>query len=46
MSTEILYIPKEMPGVQAAADFAASSEKETDPDRNASFLIQRQWWTR
>lgn len=42
MSIEILHIPKEVPGVQAAkADFAASSEKETNPNMNASFLIQR-----
>lgn len=41
-SVEILHIPKEVPGVQAAkADFAASSEKETNPSRNASLLIQR-----
>lgn len=42
MSIEILHIPKEVPGVQAAkADFVASSEKETNPNSNASFLIQR-----
>lgn len=45
MSTEILHIPKAVPGVQAAKADAASSGKEANPLRNASFLIQRHWWT-
>lgn len=38
MLIEVLHIPEEVPGVQAVkSDLAASSEKETNPNRECQF---------